>query len=409
MKMKTRLLASLWLIAATHMTSAAETAPAPARKAAIFVENRVGPGLNDKVPVLEDFLSSRLSEKGFSVISREISADALKTYANLQIAAATATATAGKVETAAGTKGVAVEIGTATAGQIAVTPGTTSLDRAFNDSTSALRLAQNLGADYLIVASISSYGSDLKNNSELKTSVVNYTLRVSYKVLEATAGGSLIGNTVKAMKSVRVAEGSQGENTDLINELLDDAATQVADDAGRKQAAMANAGIPAKLVEISVACGMQDLAQAPVSIPDVRVADDGTLLVSTNRLAVQVLDATVEIDGVAVGSAPGRFKVHPGLSQLRITREGFVPWERMVNCSDGQTFKVALQMSEAGYARWKDSTMFLAGLRTAEKLTDGTVNMMAGFAQTLRQSGFRIDVRNDSKGKSLFDGANLKL
>jgi len=43
--------------------------------------------------------------------------------------------------------------------------------------------------------------------------------------------------------------------------------------------------------------------------------------------------------------------------------------------------------------------------------------MMEGFAQTLRQSGFRVDSKTDvnvkanieAKGKSLFDGATLKL
>jgi uncharacterized protein (DUF302 family) len=41
--------------------------------------------------------------------------------------------------------------------------------------------------------------------------------------------------------------------------------------------------------------------------------------------------------------------------------------------------------------------------------------MMGGLAQALRQSGYRVDTRSDvkanidEKGKSLFDGATLKL
>jgi hypothetical protein len=99
---------------------------------------------------------------------------------------------------------------------------------------------------------------------------------------------------------------------------------------------------------------------------------------------------------------------------MRITREGFNPWERTVNFSEGQKFNVALQMSDAGYARWKDNTTFLFGIETGKKLTQGTVDMMDGFAQTLRQSGYRVDTKTDvkadiqEKGKSLFDGASLK-
>jgi hypothetical protein len=88
-----------------------------------------------------------------------------------------------------------------------------------------------------------------------------------------------------------------------------------------------------------------------------------------------------------------------------------------VNFADGQKFNVALQMSEAGYARWKDNTTFLFGLETGRKLTDATVKAIEGFAQLLRQSGYRVDTRTDIKGdikadiktsgKSLFDGASI--
>lgn len=408
------LLMALQTVAAQPVAVAAPNASNDNRRiAAIFVENRVGPALNDKVAVLEDFLTSRITEKGFSVISREVSINALKTYSSVEISAASATAVTAKVETPAGSKEAAAEVGKATAAQVSVTPGTTSLDRATSDSSSALRLAQNLGADYLLVASITSFGSEKKTDAELKTVNVIYTLRVSYKVLEAAQGGSLIADTVKAVKTIRSTESNQTENSDIINELLDDAATQVAENAGRKQPTIAKPSSPPKQVEIAVSCGMQDLVQMPISIPDVRVLDDGTLYISTNHLGIQVLDATVEIDGFAIGSAPGKFRVRLGPSKMRITREGFTPWERQVNCNEGQKFKVALQMSEAGYDRWMKSTTFLFGLKTAEKLTDGTVKMMEGFAQTLKQSGYRVDTKTDvkanieAKGKSLFDGAQF--
>ena len=53
----------------TTKTYQQDTPREGARKVAIFVENRVGSAMNDKVAVLEDFLTSRITEKGFSVIS----------------------------------------------------------------------------------------------------------------------------------------------------------------------------------------------------------------------------------------------------------------------------------------------------------------------------------------------------
>ena len=49
-------------------------------KAAIFVENRAGRSFDNKVAVFEDFITGRVAEKGFSVISREVVTDSLKTY-----------------------------------------------------------------------------------------------------------------------------------------------------------------------------------------------------------------------------------------------------------------------------------------------------------------------------------------
>ena len=41
-----------------------------------------GKAFDNKVPVLEDFITSRITEKGFSVISREVVIDSLKNYSS---------------------------------------------------------------------------------------------------------------------------------------------------------------------------------------------------------------------------------------------------------------------------------------------------------------------------------------
>ena len=142
---------------------------------------------------------------------------------------------------------------------------------------------------------------------------------------------------------------------------------------------------------------MQDLAQLPVSIPDVRLTKDNTVVIGENKLEVQLLDVTVELNGTVIGSAPGTFRAPPGLSKIRLSREGFRDWERTINVMAGQKLKVALQMSDAGYARWKDNTAFLQKLKNGEKLTDAAVKAIEGAAQMLRQSGYKVDVKGDVK------------
>lgn len=375
------------LLLVTPSIRAAPSATDAPRKAAIFTVNRADKVFDDKLGAFEDFITGRITEKGFSIISREIATDALSSLMK--------------------------------------DSKQTDADQLLSSNSSVLRLGQLLGADYLITASISSFGSEKKTSDAygIKTVNVTHTLRVTYKVLDGTHGGTVTADTVKANKTTRFTEKSSEEDGDLINGLLEDAAGKVAESVGAKEIRMASTA--KDKVEFSISCGMQDLAQVPMNIPDVRISATNTLIIEEDGCELQALDVTVELDGVVIGSAPASFKAAPGLHKIRLSREGFKPWERTMEVTAGQKLKVALQMSEAGYSRWTKSTAFLFGLKTGEKLTDGTVKMMEGFAQTLRQSGYRVDTRADlkanvdvktdvkanleAKGKSLFDGATLKL
>jgi hypothetical protein len=344
------MLAVLWC----GSSSAAE-----ARKAAIFVANHADKSLNDKTATLEDFISSRITEKGFSVISREVTTDALSSLV----------------------KGSKV----------------TDADQLLSDNSTALRLAQMLGADYLIVASIGSYGSDKKTVDAYGVKSVNviHNLRVTYKILDGNTGGTLAGDTLKVSRTVQSTSNASEDAGDLINDLLDEASEKVAESVGKKDIKVVTAS--KDQVDFSIACGMQDLANVPMSIPDVRISDDNRVFVGKDKLPVEALDVTVELDGVVIGSAPGSFKAAPGLHKLRLSREGFVPWERTMNVAPGLKLKVALQMSEAGYQRWKDNTAFLQMLEDDRKLTDAEAEKIRGIAQMFRQSGYKVDIKEDIK------------
>jgi hypothetical protein len=333
------------------------------RKIAIIVQNRASGGLNDKVAVLEDLVASRVAGKGLTVISRDDVTRAMKNYSE----------------------------GNNPAGELTV------LDRSLEDNSSALRLAQNLGADYILVPSIISLGTEKKNYNGNGISTINYTyrLRVSYKIVEAGEGGAVRGGTFVSEKNFRQTADVQTVSSDVVNELLDDAADQLAEAIAQNAKSLPATVAKAALVSFKVGCTMTDPRQQPILISALGITADNTVVVTNKPVPVQAMDVTVELDGVALGSAPATFQARPGIHKMRLSREGFAPWERTINVYDGQTLNVALQMSDAGYARWADTTAFLATLDANRKLTDAEVKRIEGIAEFFKNSHYRVDTKEN--------------
>ncbi|HTY86820.1 MAG TPA: PEGA domain-containing protein [Candidatus Acidoferrum sp.] len=458
-------LSSLFLLAAGLLaagsSSAADTATASPRKVAIIVENRAGAQLNDKVAVFEDLLSSRIAGKGYSIISRDVTLNALKTYPSVGVAVsgqtavnasadaashsqsgaagtaqaqlAQAAAVRGKAEDNAGTQTGALDLARTDSAQLtagrtnlssgfgqgsaslnvsqsdsakfAVTPDTTKLDQALSDSTSALRLAQNLGADFILIPSLTTYGTEKKtyNADGISTINVTYTLRVSCKIVEAGEGGAIKGGMATATKTLRQSANLQVDSSEVINDLLDDAANQLADTLVSAAAALPATVAKDKQVSFSIACTMTDIKDQPLTVPNVQVTADKRVVKTNAPIEVQPLDVTVELDGIAIGSAPGTFQAFPGLHKLRLSREGFKDWERTVNLYAGQKLHVAMQLSDAGYNRWKDNVAFLQLLQDDQKLTDAEVKRIEGIAKFFSESHYRVDTKENVKiYKSLY-------
>ena len=335
------------------------------RKAVIFTANHAGQALNEKLAALEDFVAGRITEKGFTIISREAATDALNSFRK--------------------------------------DSPQTEADQLLASGSTALRLAQMLGADYIVLVSISSYGTEKRTSTAYDVATVNviHNLRVTCKILDGVQGGTLAGDTFKVSRVTRATGADTVENSDVLNELLDDASVKVAESVGTRELKVVEAS--AKQAALSITCTMQDLAQLPISLPDLQQGKDGKWVVGTNKVTIQPLDVTVELDGVVAGSAPGAFKTAPGLHKLRLSREGFKTWERTINVVDGQKLTVALQLSEAGYQRWKDNTAFLESVEAGRKLTDAEVKRIEGEAQMLRQSGYKVDTdENIRVYKSLY-------
>jgi hypothetical protein len=333
------------------------------RKIVIIVENRASAELNDKVAVLEDLVASRVAGRGLSVISRDVVTRSLKNYAT------------GKDPNGA--------LG--------------AVDRSLEDQTSALRLAQNLGADYILVPSLISLGSEQKNytGNGINTLNIVHRLLVSYKIVEAGEGGAVRGGALTAVQNIRQSSGLQTDDGDVINKLLNDAADQLAEAIAESAKTLPAQVAKAAPVNFSVSCTMTDPRQQPILVSALGLTADNHLVVTNQPVALQAMDVTVELDGTALGSAPGTFSGRPGLHKIRLSREGFDAWERTINISAGQNLRVALQMSEAGYARWADTTGFLATLDNNRKLTDAEVKRVEGLAEFFKNSHYRVDTKEN--------------
>lgn len=329
------------------------------RVAAIFTANHADKSLDEKLPALEDFISSRITENGFSTISREVATGALSSLVK-----------DGKQ---------------------------TEIERMLDNNSSVLRLSQMLGANYIIMATISSYGADKQTTEAYGVKMVNvtYSLRVTYKVLDGVQGSTLTGDTIKVSSTKRFTENSRSESTTIVDDLLDEASLKIAAGAAKKQIKPIVAST--RLVEFSIACGMQDNAQLPLSVPDIRLTKDNAVVVGNERIPVQALNVMVELDGAGIGSTPAVFKVPSGLHKIRLRRDGFKDYEGMITVSQGQVFNIALQMTDAGYQRWKDNTAFLDSLVKGKILTDAEAEKVRGEAQMLRQSGNLVNIKVDTK------------
>jgi hypothetical protein len=337
--------------------TASDADPAPL-KVALLADNRAGASYDDKVTVLEDFIASRLSGADIQVLSREMILNSLKDFA-----AGSSSATD--------------------------TPGQ-EMDRVLSDSTSALRLSQNLDADYVLLASIDSYGKESRTytGNDVKTINNLHRLRVSYRLADAARGGEVGGDTVTATRTFRQSDGLQVESSDVLNELLDEASRKVvASFASRKSTLPAVAKDDSR-VSVTLNCTITDFAK----LPNAGLNEDNEVVLGEGQVQAVLSDVNVEVNGITVGTTGAPLEVRPGLNKLRLTREGYKPYERTVNFYDGQTLTVAMQMSDEGYARWKDVVATYTALENNRKLTDAEVEVLQGYAQMLRQSGINIKV-----------------
>jgi hypothetical protein len=339
-------------------------------KCAIFVANRAEKVSDKKVDEMQDLLTGYATDKGFIMISRE---DVINSVAGL----ADAGANRGDPNLAGA-----------------------NLDKLLSNNTSALRLAQNLDADYVLVVSITSFGTDTQRYRDPSAGIdllnKKHQMRATWKLLDGTLGGSMTAGVATAVITDRTdPRNSVIERENVIDDLIDSAAMDMAamlDRASRRGAidSPALAG-PGGEVTFDINCGLANLV-----IPEVIKNERGEFIVLAGRYTLEAMAVTVELDGVVIGTTGVPLKAKPGLHKLRLKRAMMKDYEGTVKISQGQVLDIAMEFTPEGAREFRQMAGFVQGLKERQALTEAEVKVLEGWAQKLSQSGLRVDIRGDA-------------
>ncbi|MCL2639672.1 MAG: PEGA domain-containing protein [Phycisphaerales bacterium] len=318
-------------------------------KAAVFVRNRTKIEA-EKTKVLEDLLSGSLGSQGFALVSPE---DALS----------------------------------------AVSGNKTALDEQLNNDTSAFRLAQNLDVDYIFIPSITTFGQETKSNADAGTVITQYKLRVTYKTVDAGVCAVRDGKTLEATKSVRQTANQTTISTTIVDDLLADIANQMNDVLPKKPA-----GVPPAKGTLTITCGVVGDGKG-MTVPEIKRDEKGSYYTTATTLPVTATNVNVELNGIVIGTAPGKWHVAKGIHKLKLTRPGFDNVEKTITVADDTSLTMDMRMSDREWARFKDQMAFMQALKVGEKMSDDKdLRIAYGFAQMLEQSGLRVNINQNIHG-----------
>jgi len=344
--------------------SAEQPLPDHPLRTAVFVKDRAAVPA-DKVMVMNDFIVAGLDPRRFAVMSRE---DQLNAIARFAI----------KGENA----------GTETDPQ-------KQLDRILSDEASALSLARAMGAEAMLLASLSSYQpstSDFRGQG-IESTATTWTLTVTYRL--TGVGTGLVYGAGSAQQSTIVRETPGLKQTvDPLDSLIQRCGMRVAQDASTKAATNAAfAAAAAPVTGVVVRAVMQDLRVPGILLDQ----SNGQYVVSRTDYDLAPVAATVEVDGFVIGQHGQPLDVSPGPHKIRVSGSGFEPWERNVLVKAGMQLEVGLRMTPEAFARWQEQAAFLEGLKRGQALSDAEVDRIRAMADYIRNSRMVIDQQSNIK------------
>ncbi len=105
--------------------------------------------------------------------------------------------------------------------------------------------------------------------------------------------------------------------------------------------------------------------------------------------------ADVKLNGVSIGFAPAVLQAPVGLSSLKVSRQGFKPYNRIINITEGLKLDLNLEMTDEGYAKWKEPIQFFQDLDKDRKMTEAEAELIKAKAEAIKKFG--VLIRMDTK------------
>jgi curli biogenesis system outer membrane secretion channel CsgG len=336
--------------------------------AAIFVRNRDKDIEDSHVMALEDYLVAELDGACFTTISREDVEIAVAKFAG---------------------EG-------ANAGTGAIDP-VKDLDKLLSDNASALSLAQSMGADYVLVASLTDLSIDRRGLTDpargVKSEVESFRLDVTYRILGRAEGRVVASGPAGANDSVRQTPELKVER-EVVSDLVRTSAAKLAA-AMKKRCEKTALPAPDALVRIPLEI---QATTSDFAVPEIVKDDKGQWTISAGRFRLEPSEFLVKIDGRLVGSTPAPIEVVKGLRKIEVSRPDYETYSATINVQPGiGAIKIPMKMTDAGLARVAEMTAFFQGLKQGQQLTDAQVKVLEGYAEFFRNSKFSIDQKTDVK------------
>lgn len=188
--------------------------------------------------------------------------------------------------------------------------------RTIEQKSSALRISQAIGASYFLIADVEEVVSNNIKDTVYGNQIndMRITADIAVKILDGIRGGTILAENVRVEKRLHGDEASRFTPEDVTQSLP----------VLMKQA---SADVAKKFLD-----NVEKVRGFKVDAVQVKF-----------KVKTNVPSATVELDGMAIGTAPGEFQAISGAHRLRITKDGYRAFERDVNVIANAEFSVSLE------------------------------------------------------------------
>ena len=350
-----------------------------AKRVVVYARNDSGNAkLDGSVRFLERAVESRLNAAGFAVVDRELAVKSLQEYLDRPQAADKA----------------AVE----KAKEIFEKSGFGA--NLFADA-SGLRVAEIIGADYVLTLGLGSFAVDkrLYSGYGISTDNENHVLRSNYSFGKIAGGGAgITGGAVKSSAVLRRTDGSLPDGGDILNSLVEDTARQVAMEVSKSLIVKNDTPDAPQMSDVSIVFALEELY-----LPEF-VKKDGEFVLTGRNVPFHIPYVTALVDGVA-RTVGGSISLSKGLHTLKISQADIAPVEMHINVTGelGQRLALSLKISEDARRRWKDDLEFVEKIKARaarsddlRKLTDAEAERLRGVGKSFENSGFKVNIDADN-------------